>query len=76
MLCCDYTPPAEGADVLTSGHVYTGQLAMEIKLSGQESLAVHSSVPGSLFRFASPKSASVPQSASPTTAWHQLKTYS
>ena len=64
MLHCDYTPPA-GADMLTGGHVYTRQLAMEIQRSDQESLAVQSSVPGSLFRFAFPKSASAPQSASP-----------
>lgn len=54
--------------MLTSGHVYTG--------SGQESLAVRTSVPGPPFRFASPKPASIPESASPTTVWYHLKTSS
>lgn len=75
MLCCDYIPWAEVGDVLTSRHIYAEQLALEIWLSDQESLAVHSSVPGSLFRFASPKPAFVPQSASPNYCLASAQTF-
>lgn len=61
-------PRAEGADVLTSVHVYTGQLAMEIQLSDQDSLAPCSAVLGSLFGFVSHLSQPLQ-----TATWHQLK---